>query len=1063
MLRFCMRWCLFLMFIVADLTPLAAQSYDFKVYDSGVGLPQNFVYSLAQGSDGYIWMGTGEGVVRYDGLKFRIFTENDSLASSFVHKLIVDKAGVVWMGHDNGKITCYEKQQFHKIIPAETSSPIKDIAPGVNGNVWALEQNSGLIRIDANRKVHTYFGRHLYGGRKIFYSLLPVDDQTILLGTSDGLMKVTLAADTVQVVEEITGFPSVGVNVIVPKLASPGDYWVGTEGNGFYLFRMSQDKSEHVLNNEACLMYNVGSENITDIYEEEEGHLLLSTWGRGVVKLLFDPVQNRFGKSMTFSHENGMPNDYVRDILCDREGNYWYATYGGGVAALLNDHFLFFNLEQIGFKSNKVNRVIFTQNELLMGLDNGILKTDPYCFANHEFYDVFQGLPPSVITGFYVDAQETLWVATRDKGLFKRPKGSRSFASHAYGGGLLGNQINGIEGDSARIYLATMGGLFVIDKARNRVSQYTTERNLPHNNINFVRRDHNGNIWIGPKSSGICRVDVDKDLIEVHRIDDSPVDVADLTSDIMGNIWLATRGRGLIKYMANGVEDFTMANGLLKNYCHSIVTDSQNRLWVGHHPGLSCVDLKTMTVRKYGYESSLGGDFQNAWKDRDNTIWFASSQGVVRYFPDKDVSNLVAPALNFVSIEVDGEPRPLDQDIRLPYRYGDNYSFKFSFIGVSFKDPEGVTYKYKLEEVGDESNSEWIDIGNIGTREYDFLPDGEYVLKIIAYNADGVATSSPLTVSVVIKPPIWKKMWFYLLVFGVLGYLVYLLIQYRERKLIEQKKLLQREVASQTVVLRNQKAEIEKKNRDITDSINYAKRIQSSILPPLSMLKNVFPDSFVFFAPRDIVSGDFYWFYQRKEYLYISVADCTGHGVPGAFMSMIGSTLLNDIIKNPSGVSPALMLEDLDREIKVLLQKNSAEQSQDGMDISIVEINTSTRMVRLASAKRPVYLFINNEMTLYKGARRSIGESLIDADGRFVNIEYQLTKGDIIYLFSDGYSDQFGGPCGKKFMKVGVQNLLEEIRLLPMDEQQRRVKENFYNWKGDLEQVDDVIFMGVRV
>jgi serine phosphatase RsbU (regulator of sigma subunit) len=220
----------------------------------------------------------------------------------------------------------------------------------------------------------------------------------------------------------------------------------------------------------------------------------------------------------------------------------------------------------------------------------------------------------------------------------------------------------------------------------------------------------------------------------------------------------------------------------------------------------------------------------------------------------------------------------------------------------------------------------------------------------------------------------------------------------------------------------------------------------------------------VFFVPRDIVSGDFYWFYKTKNHFLISCADCTGHGVPGAFMSMIGSTLLNDIVKRKDVNSPGDLLERLDFEIKVLLQNSkNKDNTRDGMDISVVEIEMETNRVRVASAKRPVYLYLDNELTIYKGNRRSIGDSLVDDDTPFINIEYNCHPNDLIYLSSDGYSDQFGGPKEKKFMKLGVKNMLEEIHSFPMDQQSEQVSERFHQWKGDLEQVDDVIFMGIKL
>jgi serine phosphatase RsbU (regulator of sigma subunit) len=435
----------------------------------------------------------------------------------------------------------------------------------------------------------------------------------------------------------------------------------------------------------------------------------------------------------------------------------------------------------------------------------------------------------------------------------------------------------------------------------------------------------------------------------------------------------------------------------------------------------------------------------------------------IHYFPQKDVKNDIPPALNFTEILISGKHYFSNDNIDLPYPYRQNYKFRFNFIGISFKNPKEVTYEYQLQSASNKSETEWIDLGNTSFREYDFLPSGNYNLKVRAFNADGFA-SDPISVSFSIATPFWKKPWFYLILGALIIYSVYLIIVYRERKLKKQKELLQKEVDLQTIQLREQKAEIERKNRDITDSINYAKTIQSSILPPLEVLKSRFPDSFVFFVPRDIVSGDFYWFYKTKTHFLVTCADCTGHGVPGAFMSMIGSTLLNDIVKRKDVNSPADLLERLDFEIKVLLQNSkNKDNTRDGMDISVVEFESTGTRIRVASAKRPVILYINGELTTYKGNRRSIGDSLIDDDTPFMNIEYNASEGDLIYLFSDGYTDQFGGPREKKFMKVGVKNMLEEIHSLPMDQQYQAVKDYFSKWKGDLEQVDDVIFMGIQL
>jgi serine phosphatase RsbU (regulator of sigma subunit) len=295
---------------------------------------------------------------------------------------------------------------------------------------------------------------------------------------------------------------------------------------------------------------------------------------------------------------------------------------------------------------------------------------------------------------------------------------------------------------------------------------------------------------------------------------------------------------------------------------------------------------------------------------------------------------------------------------------------------------------------------------------------------------------------------------------------VMLYIKVRERKQRRLQEYLENELAARTREVMEQKEVIEIKNRDITDSINYAKRIQTSMLPPVKKLQKHFSGYFVFYSPRDIVSGDFYWFDRVNEHKFVVVcADSTGHGVPGAFMSMIGSTLIKDISQKVCDSSPSAMLRMLDQELRHMLNQNSEDESKsgDGIDIMICEIDLRTHYVRYASAMRPMIIYRNGEEYFVKGSRSSVGGHYEREDNDFEDEGIQLTKGDIIYLFSDGYSDQFGGPMGKKFKMVRLKNMLQEIHQKPMDEQFTLVKNTFGEWKENYEQVDDVLFMGIKI
>ncbi len=1040
-----------------------AQSYDFKSFDSDVGLPQNFVYCLAQDNKGYLWIGTGEGLVRYDGIQFKTFTQADSLSSDFVQSLFVAKDGTLWVGHNNGSLSYYKDDHFYKVTPEEkATSPIQDICQDDLGNIWATVQNNGLIRIDEDKKVQAFFDRD-YFGDKLYYSIESINAHKFLVGTSEGLMSLKLSSNfAVQFFAPITDIPPTKINTIVKRKAIDDQYWVATEDEGFYLFTYSDNKAKHLANNKLCVRFNIEHENILDIFEENDGNLMLATWGNGVIKLFLDPSSQTFKESLNFSSENGLNHNFVKAILGDRENNYWFATFGGGVSVLLNDYFIHYNLDDIGFKQSKAISVIANEKSLWIGLDNGVLKTDPYCFIDHEYYDNALGIPNDRITGFDYDENGNLWVASYSKGLYYRAAKDLRFKKFRYTDDIIDPIINDLSILNGEMYLATTDGFYTINLTTKGVKRLTTQNNLPHNNINFIFIDNEENVWIGPKSSGICKVDSAN--IEIHRMSPSPLDVSGMTIDSQGNFWLSTIGKGVLKFNQDTLEQISLSDGLTKNYCYDIVCDKNDKLWVCHWPGISCIDIKTGQIEKFGFRDKMGGDFYRVWEDKSKNVWFASSNGVVQYFPDRDKKNLVGPKLNFTSIDISGKKYRQNQEIKLPYPYRRQYSkIRVDFTGISFKDPEAVTYQYKMEKDGDEGQKEWVSIGSTNFREYEFLPDGKYTLKIKAFNADGISSASPLTLQFEIAAPVWKKLWFYLVVLVVIITVFYFIVKFRERQLRLKKEELQREVDSQTIILREQKEEIERKNLDITASINYAKRIQSSILPPLNELRETFPESFIFFAPRDIVSGDFYWFKKSKDSFLICCADCTGHGVPGAFMSMIGTTLLNDISKMESAQSPADILEKLDSNIRVLLQKDASEYAKDGMDISVIEINFNSNVVRLASAKRPVLLYINKELTIYNGTRRSIGDDEIATHSKFMNYEYECSKGDAIYLFSDGYTDQFGGPKGKKLMKVGVKNLLEEIKDKPMDKQGLLVKENFLSWKGDQEQIDDVLFMGIKL
>jgi serine phosphatase RsbU (regulator of sigma subunit) len=259
------------------------------------------------------------------------------------------------------------------------------------------------------------------------------------------------------------------------------------------------------------------------------------------------------------------------------------------------------------------------------------------------------------------------------------------------------------------------------------------------------------------------------------------------------------------------------------------------------------------------------------------------------------------------------------------------------------------------------------------------------------------------------------------------------------------------------------KQEIERKHQEIVDSVTYAQRIQEAILPARAEINQAIPHNAIMFKPRDIVSGDFYWFSQKGEESILACVDCTGHGVPGAFMSMIGNTLLNQIVNERDIIQPNLILNELNKEITSALKQDAAgSDSRDGMDISIISVNANKNQLQYAGANRPLYFVRSNELIETKANKVAIGGHMQEEEKNFTNHVFDLQKGDTIYLSSDGYADQFS-PSDKKLMTKRFKEILLSIQHLSMPEQEKYLAQYIDEWRGIMEQTDDVLVIGVRV
>jgi serine phosphatase RsbU (regulator of sigma subunit) len=330
-----------------------------------------------------------------------------------------------------------------------------------------------------------------------------------------------------------------------------------------------------------------------------------------------------------------------------------------------------------------------------------------------------------------------------------------------------------------------------------------------------------------------------------------------------------------------------------------------------------------------------------------------------------------------------------------------------------------------------------------------------------ARNSDGVWNEEPVTYSFIIKPPFYKSWWFIVavIIFGLIIIIAY--IKIREQNLIKEKKILEEKVRERTAEVVQKSEELEKKNRDITDSIRYAQRIQVAVLPP----EVPFEKTFVFFKPKDIVSGDFYWFETFDDKEMVAAVDCTGHGVPGAFLSILGHSMLTKIVREYGILKPSEILDQLDVEIINALHQKNVEGKRvvnDGMDLALISYDRKKNVLEYAGAYNPLVMIRDGELTEIKADRFPIGMTSVHQSKKFTNHEIEVKKGDTYYVFSDGYADQFGGEEGRKLRKKNMKDLLLSIQDKKMQEQGLELERFIKEWMGEHEQVDDMVFIGRR-
>lgn len=1024
-------------------------------------------WAVVQDQRGLMYFGNNDGVLEFDGSRWKIIkTEKQAI----VRSLAIDSKGRIYVG-GTGEIGYLiadsAGQMKYRSLLNQLKEEDLDFA-----DVWKTYTTAnGDVYFQSSNKIFRWNGSKMkvWNAEKTFHLLFDVNDKLYLRQREIGLMSLkdsnfvlmqggeSYANELIYLMtpfndrEVLLNTRSQGLSVMENYSGSPLKVSpFKTEADDFFLKN---------------LIYNgipVGR------------HTSVGTLGGGIA------VIDSSGTLINAVDKNtGLQDGTIFNQYEDKEKNLWLALNNGVSKVNISSSITLFD-NQNGLEGT-VQAIIRHSNKLYVATNLGVFYLDnekqkDLSKITHARFKKLKNIDSECwgFLSFKSNSKDILFVTTN--GGVIQIEGETSKKISDGNSNVLYQSIT----DPNRVFIGLADGVSSI-YFRNGAWEEEGKIKDIDEDIRGVAEDKDGNIWLGSNGMGIIKLRL---ITKGEKITNTSVtkfngtnqffDANAYVSEVDGRIVFAT-DRGLYKLAENSMvqdtafgkryTDSTLAiyrvlqsqdkniwmvtvkndrikigylkpgsanhnwqwienpfNIISKEIIHAIYHDNGAVTWLGGPDGLYRYDGKIANNHNADYNTLI----RNVYIGKDSLI-FAGT-----YCDEQGIASLTQPEF-------------LKPSIKFMYN-----SLIFEYSSASYESEADNVFSYYLEGF----DKQWSGWKNETKAVYTNLPEGNYFFRVKSKNVfdkEGVEAVYEFTV----LSPWYRTIWAYILYVMLSAGFVYGAITVSTRS-------LKAIIAERTAEVVKQKNEIEMKNKDITDSINYAKKIQEAILPANELFKSVIKDGFIVYKPKDIVSGDFYWMAEKEGSVLITAADCTGHGVPGAFMSMIGSALLNEIVNDKAITEPASILNHMrDGIVKALKQTGREGESKDGMDIALCNISFKENKLQYAGANNSLFIVRNKELLEFKANKFPIGIGIEMKP--FTNNVIDLQANDIIYIFTDGYADQFGGRDGKKFMKKRFKDLFLSISDLVMDEQKIKITEAFKEWQGSYEQVDDVLVIGIRV
>jgi serine phosphatase RsbU (regulator of sigma subunit)/ligand-binding sensor domain-containing protein len=1051
--------------------------------------------ACVQDHNGVLYFGNAGGILQYDGVSWSFIPVKNQ--SMWIYALAISEDNVVYVGAQS-EFGYLAPDEYGKLSYVSLSDQIPQNQRSFASiiRLWAWK-NKVAFQFEEALFVYSNGKLNKIVPETSFHISFLVDSELYVRQRGVGIMRLT--GDSLQLVRGSEYLRDFGVFAILQS-SDPQKYIIITHEDGFWSVDKDSFRGSYIKTVDSTLYRQseiFGGIRLTD------GKIAINTGSNGIIL-----TDETFKIITVINTESGLKVNGVISLLEDYQGNIWAGMDNGIVQVLYSSPVSFFGSES-GISGN-VNAIVRYNGNLFIGTTNGLfIQNNNYKTSSASFVQ-FGGLSKEVIDLCLTN--NSLLIGTMDE-LYE----------------IRNNDLKKLENIDigALHYSEKLKMLFISRKKKFSVFEYSgilkKLKDIPEITEEVVRFEEtilnkNVTLWMGTSLQGVVRLQILNSI-------DFKVDKYDSSDGLIENNWVLpfkidnnvvfSQRDGLLTF----IDEKTIRNQLpdsLKNrpkfykgYFDAyridstksqidqpiyLIEDTRDRIYVNLDGDLGYFDkTNSYTFMKQPFCLTDVGKINTFFHENNGICWIGGNDGLLKFNEHNsknytiDFNTLITKVScggkDSVLYWGNGEKITSQKKENLKRKIIIRYSLNtvtLTFAAPFFEGQERILYSSRLDRQ-DTAYSPWridnrIVFGN--------LREGDYTFKVRAMNVYG-HLGSEKAFKFRVLAPWYRKLWAIVLYIFVIAGIVYIAIRLNSRRLVALNKKLEKTIQERTREIQEKNLELEKQKEEILASINYALRIQKAILPNEELLQNWLGDHFVLHRPKDIVSGDFYWIIVYNHYILFCVADCTGHGVPGAFMSMLCTSLLNEIVLRGKVLHPELILNRVRiMIIESLKQKGLMGEQKDGMDIALCIYDKETSKLEFSGANNPLYIVRKNDKEavqcfkqleskdyiLYEIKGDSMPISIYEEMSPFKRHTINLLENDRIYLFSDGISDQFGGPDGKRFMKNSLRLALLETITPEIKNQKSLMEERIDKWQAYINpltgqtysQVDDICLMGVK-